>query len=312
MSAAAIEIVPCPAVLGREALALVLQEIAPEQRLLIAPPLGGDSGMTSVAVEGLWIARCGEELCGAAWGQRQPGNTAIFWPPQTLDGAETNTAVRLSQAVVASLDAASVGLTQVLLPDRESVVIRTLESVGFRYLADLLYLNWEASAQAGLRQPQTSSERAGPLQFEPFAESQRPRLSRLVERTYEGTQDCAAMNGKRSIDDVIDGYRATGDFRPENWLFVRNEQQDVGVLLLAEHADARHFELVYMGLLPAARGHGWGLFVAQYAQWLAIRAGVERLVLAVDAANLPALAMYRDAGFAAWDRRSVFVRFGEA
>jgi hypothetical protein len=31
-------------------------------------------------------------------------------------------------------------------------------------------------------------------------------------------------------------------------------------------------------------------------------------VLAVDASNEPALAMYAAAGFASWDRRSVFVR----
>ena len=34
----------------------------------------------------------------------------------------------------------------------------------------------------------------------------------------------------------------------------------------------------------------------------------KRLVLAVDAANEPALRMYAAAGFQAWDRRSVFVR----
>jgi hypothetical protein len=32
------------------------------------------------------------------------------------------------------------------------------------------------------------------------------------------------------------------------------------------------------------------------------------LVLAVDAANEPAIATYAAAGFAGWDRRSVFVR----
>ena len=39
------------------------------------------------------------------------------------------------------------------------------------------------------------------------------------------------------------------------------------------------------------------------------RADVERIVLAVDAANEPALRMYRTAGFESWDQRSVYVRF---
>ena len=64
-----------------------------------------------------------------------------------------------------------------------------------------------------------------------------------------------------------------------------------------------------MGLTPEARGHGWGRQITQHAQYLARRAGVERIVLAVDAANGPALRMYRAMGFEIWDRRTVFVRF---
>jgi hypothetical protein len=38
-------------------------------------------------------------------------------------------------------------------------------------------------------------------------------------------------------------------------------------------------------------------------------AGAERLVSAVDAANLPGLGVYRATHFEAWDRRSIFLRF---
>ena len=41
---------------------------------------------------------------------------------------------------------------------------------------------------------------------------------------------------------------------------------------------------------------------------LARAAGAQRLILAVDAANEPAIAAYGTAGFSAWDRRSVFMR----
>jgi hypothetical protein len=44
------------------------------------------------------------------------------------------------------------------------------------------------------------------------------------------------------------------------------------------------------------------------AQSLAAEAHATCLLLAVDAANEPAVAMYAAAGFAAWDRRSVLVR----
>jgi ribosomal protein S18 acetylase RimI-like enzyme len=66
---------------------------------------------------------------------------------------------------------------------------------------------------------------------------------------------------------------------------------------------------MYMGLVPAARGHGWGGQIARYAQWLARCADVNRIVLAVDAANKPAVEMYRRSGFETWERRAVYVRF---
>jgi mycothiol synthase len=84
------------------------------------------------------------------------------------------------------------------------------------------------------------------------------------------------------------------------------------VLLLADHPSARHWELVYMGIVPQARGRGWGRQITQHAQFLARRHNIERIVLAVDAANSPALAMYRSAAFEPWDRRTVYVRFLQA
>jgi ribosomal protein S18 acetylase RimI-like enzyme len=111
------------------------------------------------------------------------------------------------------------------------------------------------------------------------------------------------------MDDVLEGYQATGKFRAENWLTVQTRGQDAGVLLLADHPVARHWELVYMGLVPEGRGRGLGRQITEYAQFLARRQNVERIVLAVDAANSPALAMYRSAGFEPWDCRTVYVRF---
>jgi ribosomal protein S18 acetylase RimI-like enzyme len=91
-------------------------------------------------------------------------------------------------------------------------------------------------------------------------------------------------------------------------LFIRNAGKDVGVLLLADHPQGRHWELMYMALVPEARGRGWGRQITHYAQWLARGANVERVLVAVDVANTPAVKMYRDCGFEVWDRRAVFVR----
>jgi ribosomal protein S18 acetylase RimI-like enzyme len=77
-------------------------------------------------------------------------------------------------------------------------------------------------------------------------------------------------------------------------------------LLLADHPDSQQTELVYCGLAPDWRGRGWGLQITRRAQWAARCDSRQRLMLAVDAANRHALAIYAEAGFRAYDRRRVF------
>ena len=297
------DIIACPPDRRVEALSLVLCDIAPSQRREVAGALWGGSDASSAPGEGLFIACRGGHLCGAVWGQRQPGNTAILWPPQILPSEGESTALGLAQIAVRHLDRAGIAISQVLLPAQDTQATRLLTSVGFVHLADLLYLTCEAERFAAnpLNRPT--------LRFLTYDPSQRDRLMRLIERTYEGTLDCPRLNGIRRMEDVLDGYQATGVFRNENWLIFVDGAQDVGVLLLADHPSAGHWELVYMGLVPEARGRRWGRQITQHAQSLARRAHVERIVLAVDAANEPAVALYRDSGFEAWDRRSVHVRF---
>jgi GNAT superfamily N-acetyltransferase len=303
MQGASVEIIRCPPQRVSEALSLVLSEVAPSQRRDVAGALLDVDDPAELANEPLYIAVRGARMCGAAWGQRQSGNIAVFWPPQLVGDEEHQTACQLAENVVRNLDDTAIEMTQVLSPSHASEVARVLKHVKFRHLADLLYLTCEFE-----RFPKETPI-PGDLQFFTYEASLRPRFMRLVERTYEGTLDCTGLNGVRNVENVITGYQATGLFRPENWLIVRAGDEDVGVLLVADHPPAGHWELMYMGLVPEVRGHGWGRQITRHAQWLARRAGVERIVLAVDATNEPALSMYRSTGFEMWDRRTVYVRF---
>jgi len=311
MSDTAVDVVVCPPELRADAIALALCELAPSQRREIGRdvllPL---DGTRSNAADGLFVALRGAQLRGATWGQFQPGNTAVFWPPR-LDAGENEspTSARLTEAALSVLDKAGVAMTQVLLPAQDAPEAQLLKKFGFRYLTDLVYLTCEKGKFA------SESPTADDLHFEPYTESQCARLMQLTEATYEGTLDCPGLDGERRIIDVIDGYQATGTFRPSNWLFVRgrlanqSEVVDIGVLLLAEHVESRHIELIYMGLIPAARGRGWGRQIVQHAIKMASCVGSDRVVCAVDAENLPGLAVYRDTFFETWDRRSIFLRF---
>ncbi len=106
------------------------------------------------------------------------------------------------------------------------------------------------------------------LSFEQTSTRSDAELARLVEGTYEQTLDCPALNGVQDCADALAGYRGASSFDPSLWFIVRHEQRDVGCLLLADFADSDQRLLVYMGLLPEARGKGLGIELVRHAQWL--------------------------------------------
>ncbi|HTU24398.1 MAG TPA: GNAT family N-acetyltransferase [Pirellulales bacterium] len=250
----------------------------------------------------LLVARVDGRVVGAASAQLLGGGTAMLAPPGVEAGAPPGTARCLLDGVLSEADRAGARMAQALLPVDHGPDFELLTSAGCEHLADLLYM-------VALARTFPEHVPESPLEFEPFAPGQEPRMLALLERTYQATRDCPRLNGLRNTADVLEGYRAAGRFDPGRWFFLRHDRTDVGCLLLTEHPEHRQWELVYVGLVPEVRGRGWGIEAVRRAQALAGGAGATCLLLAVDAANEPAIAMYAAAGFTAWDRRSVLFRF---
>ena len=292
----------------------------------------------SVGLEGLFVARQEGRLIGATWAQPQPGNVAMVWPARLISDAPTancgatagrdtaktpaaglseSVALALMTRIDAFLTEKAVRVAQSLLSNEQSVEAERLAMAGLTYATDLLYLV-AGTAQFPREAPATG------LNFVTLDQVGRARLMAVVERTYHETLDCPQLNGVRSIDEVLAGYQAAGQFSPRRWLLARqsgaldqadgNEPlgaaalDDVGCLLLADHPEHGQFEIIYMGIVPEARGREVGQRICQWAEWLTREAGREWLVAAVDAANRPAVAMYAAAGFSIVERRSVFLR----
>jgi mycothiol synthase len=240
------------------------------------------------------------ELKSAILVQIQPGRTAVIWPPRLAASESPETARRLLRQCLEDLPTPAIRMVQSLLPTNLGPDADLLLNAGFRHVSDLLFLVILAKDF-----PATSP--AAGFQFESYSTAQHARFARLVDATYEGTMDCPAVNGIRATDDVLDGYRATGEYAPQRWFIVRREGNDVGCLILTDYPDLSAWELIYVALLPAWRGRGWGVEIVRHALWLCRQASRSRLVLAVDAVNEPALRMYAAAGFQSWDQKSVFV-----
>jgi ribosomal protein S18 acetylase RimI-like enzyme len=236
--------------------------------------------------------------------QALPGRAAIAWPPQFSDAESAvseQTIADLAVVLGHILQQADVQIAQALLPCGDQRSEQSLTVGGFSHAADLLYL---AADPSSFEPP----VRPLPFDLEPFQPSSLPRLIDVVQRTYVQTLDCPQMDGLRETADVIAGYQALGTYLPELWLFVRYGGRDVGCLLINLHPDVQHAEIVYVGLAPEVRGRGWGLLLTHEALRLANSTKSRQAVLAVDAANQPALQMYFDAGFQVFDRRAVWLK----
>jgi len=290
-------ITPCPADQRPDALRLLHEGLDEDQQATLVYALNEAASHPENAFSGLLVA---DDLAGVVWVQLTPGRTAVVWRPAISSPA----AKALLKAAADFLDAQEIALAQVLTNPESPGESELLSEGGFQKLACLDYLTLDKDF---FPNSQPDSE----LQFLPHASDEPDRLGKLILQTYEGTLDCPELNGVRQPAEVLEGYAAQGTFSAERWFFIRLDNQDVGTLILTEHAGSENWELVYMGVTPSGRGKGLGWQIVQFALWQAARAGAQRLVLAVDQANQHALAVYRRAGFVVWDRKTVFVRIHE-
>ncbi len=283
----------------RLALGLVFSGQPEEARRGLVRSAFKTAATTGHGLNGLLVARRRDTLVGACWAQVLAGRAGFVWPPGLVASEPRSTANLLIEQSDAYLLSHHVQLSQVLSDGGDDDDL--LLTCQYHHAADLSYLVCSRE-QLPATQPVT------PLTFEPFRDDQRMRLEEIVERTYEQTMDCPTLNGVRQLSDVITGYQSVGVFSPDHWLLVRHGDTDVGCLLLADHPDDDQWELVYMGVVPAARGNGWGEHIARHGAWLTRAAGRRQMMLAVDATNKPALEAYGRVGFEMVTQRSVYLK----
>ena len=294
-----------PAELQRPALERAYEALPVSQREMAIAETLEAAARGERSLDGLFAAWRDHAVAAAIWTEVHPGDSATLWPPRLADDAPQQLADRLVERSLGWLKAKEVDLVQSLLATDAGEDAERLLRAGFEHSCDLLYLVSDA------RQFPASAV-AAELVFDQVAPDDLDGLAGLIEQTYEQTLDCPALDARRDCRQVLAGYRATCRDDLTHWFIVWHGRERIGCLLLGHDASRTTWELVYMGVVRAARGQGWGLEMVRHAQWLVAQQKGDRLVLAVDAANEPALRLYAAAGFAAWDRRSVFLKGLEA
>lgn len=290
-----------------DGLALVLGEPGrPADGQQIAD-FAGFAAQRGIDLGGLWVAERDGRPLWALLPVVSPGRTMLLLSP--TGAAPEKAAAERAEAGGALIDAVcrhfarppnGVRLAQVLLDPADGAGRALYVSRGFREMAELLYLHGNVS-------PKSPPPPAGPRwALQTYSPATHPRFAAAIAASYHASLDCPELNGVRDIEDIVAGHKSSGVFDPA-WWFLLCERVPVagsprplelprGVLLLSRAARGDAAELVYLGLVPEARGRGLGDWAMRHAMHALAAAGVARLCLAVDARNAPALKLYHRFG----------------
>jgi mycothiol synthase len=255
-------------------------------------------GIGQVDPDGMFVARRDGALVGAFLCIPSSAAAALVWLPRWRAGAGSDAdADRLIAKGMDWLRIRGSKVTQVVAVPAEHDLQAPLWRAGFVSVGSLVTLYHDLGDMP--LEPPLKTQVAAELGDDP--------LGQLIAETYVGSLDFPELNGSRSMAEVLEGHRATGQHRPSDWRIVRDARDDtlIGVLLLAQLEPVGVWELSYLGVRPQSRRRGWGRRMVVEAV-RHVRDGMgEQLEVAVDARNLPALQLYARAGFRKVAERSV-------
>jgi mycothiol synthase len=307
---------------GYEPLVALLADESPEVRLDLARATRERLQQSGFVDSGIFVAEQEGRLVGAASISQSPGRLGSVRPPVWLESAGLTAREALFRKLEEVAREAGVATQFVSRPSEDAGLepgehhflfdgrawrrasVEELREAGYHERVDLdVYLR-------DLREDPPPRE-AGDERLSWADESSIPTdaLESLVAATYEGSLDCPMLNGKRSVSDVLAGYRAEGQGDESLWQVLREGERPVGCLFMADHPETDSIELLYLGVRPEERGRGLGAEVVQQAIAMGRNRGRTVLALSADANNRPAGEIYRSLGFRRLDRREVFLKF---
>jgi len=240
---------------------------------------------------------------GAMLVQALPGALGLAWPPRAERG-KFQTAIEdaLAAAACGWLRGRGVKVCQAFGPAAARADAAAFGRHGFRLVTRVTHLR-----RAGGDGDRAFDPAAGPLAFEPFAPAARAEFAATLLATYHDSRDCPELTGTRTAAELLDGFRGPVTPGRDWWYLVRHAGDPVGVVLFDTGLEPGVLELNYLGLVPAARGRGWGDWLVRFALGHAAADGSLALNLSVDERNAPALRLYERHGFVEYDRRDVYL-----
>jgi mycothiol synthase len=250
---------------------------------------------------GILVIRDGGQLAGVLVISPLAGAGGLIWPPYVREGPQRSAKEnQLVQSGLAWLRSTGAKVVQAVLHGEEVPFAEPLLRNGFIHVTRLRYLRHDLPGPVSL---------STNVAVQTYSSADRGLFHDVLLRTYQGTLDCPELNGLRTIAEIIEGHQAQGEFKPEHWWLAFDGSKPVGVLLTAANPEAQSWDISYVGVVPEARGRGWGRRLIQLAIDQARTAGVSHLTVGVDARNHPAWNLYTAMGFEPTGDREVLLNF---
>jgi ribosomal protein S18 acetylase RimI-like enzyme len=279
-------------------------EVVPALRLILASggQLADDSqarelmkyaAQRAINLGDIWISEIDGNVIWATLPIVSPGRTVLFFGTSTaLLGVDLSPMDQGLETICGHYSKQDMQLAQVLVEPADTMTIQGYLRHRFERMADLIYL------QKTVRRAAKPAPLPGEFQMLNYSHQTHALFGQAVLASYHQSLDCPALNGLRSIDDILAGHKGAGPFDPQDWFVLLRNQEPIASLLLSKTHQMDGMELVYLGLSPQSRGLGLGNYLMQVAEAQVYKHKLHKLTLAVDSLNQPALKLYYRHGMA--------------
>ena len=209
-----------------------------------------------------FLHRCGGPSAGCTWLRPMPSRCRLRiarsarqgQPPDAPGRPRPHAPRRLADLLAFAGRAAQPcrRFAQIMFePDTAEQVRPALLAAGFSHLAELLYMHRSAYDPVPIQPIDQTT-------WLTLADTGEAAFADLIRRTYIDSLDCPGLTGMRTMQDVLDSHRGAGEFDPRGWYLLQHRGQPAGVLITVRTPLRTSLEVVYVGLVPAARGKGLG------------------------------------------------------
>lgn len=220
-----------------------------------------------------------------------PGGVATLGGIRALRGYEA-TASSLLEHFAAKIDELRIPQVQALVDSANTQQMSILQNSIFHPVTNVKHL-WIDLSRIELRSDPTTLF----LKWRPAASIPLEAFGKLLDATFRNTLDCPALNGLRTGEEVLRSFLEgqAWDYQLP-WELLYLDEEPIGCAVVNRHPRNIN-ELVYIGLIEACRGRGFGKKLVELAMQTSRLQGAEMLVTAVDSQNWPACNIYQTLGF---------------